>query len=66
MPGDDAGLLVVPGGVPGELEDLRGEVLHNGGHVDRGPSAHPLGVVSLPAINRIKILPSRNQIPPHT
>ena len=48
MPGDDAGLLVVPGGVPGQLEDLGGEVLHDSGHVDGGPRAHPLGVVSLP------------------
>ena len=54
VPGDDAGLLVVPGGVPGQLEDLGGEVLHDSGHVDRGPRAHPLGVVSLPAINKIK------------
>ena len=26
MPGEDAGLLVVPGGVPGELGDFGGEV----------------------------------------
>ena len=45
--GDDPGLLVVPGGVAGELEDLGGEVLHDGGQVDRGSSADPLGVVSL-------------------
>ena len=33
VPGDDARLLVVPGGVPGELEDLGGEVVRHGGHV---------------------------------
>ena len=47
MPGDDPGLLVVPGSVPGELQDLSSEVLHHGGQVDRGPSANPLGVVTL-------------------
>ena len=45
--GDDPGLLVVPGGVAGELEDLGGEILHDGGQVDRGSSSDPLGVVSL-------------------
>ena len=30
VPGDDPGLLVVAGGVPGELEDLGGEVLEDG------------------------------------
>ena len=47
MPGDDPGLLVVPGSVAGELEDLGGEVLHDGGQVDRGSGSNPLGVVSL-------------------
>ena len=47
MPGDDPGLLVVPGGVAGELEDLGGEILHDGGQVDRGSSTNPLGVVTL-------------------
>eukprot|EP01046_Picozoa_sp_COSAG06_P053452 COSAG06_NODE_9248_length_1947_cov_3.209416_1_plen_156_part_00 len=32
---DDAGLLVVAGGVAGELEDLGAEVLEHGGQVDR-------------------------------
>ena len=49
MPGDDPGLLVVPGGVAGQLEDLGGEVLHDGGHVDGGAGAHALRVVALPA-----------------
>merc|ERR1719211_525420 len=47
LPGDDPGLLVVPGGVAGQLEDLGGEVLHDGGHVDGGASAHALRVVAL-------------------
>ena len=48
MPGDDPGLLVVPGGVAGQLEDLGGKVLHDGGHVDGGAGAHALRVVALP------------------
>ena len=48
VPWDDTRLLVVPGGVAGELEDLCGEVLHHGGHVDRRPGAYTFGVVSLP------------------
>ena len=47
MPGNDPGLLVVPGSVAGQLEDLGGEILHDGGQVDRGASANPLGVVTL-------------------
>ena len=47
MAGDDPGLLVVPGSVAGQLEDLGGQVLHHGGQVDRGSSANPLGVVTL-------------------
>ena len=34
--GDDSGLLVVTGSVASQLEDLSGEVLHDGGHVDGG------------------------------
>ena len=45
---DDPGLLVVPRGVPGELEDLGGQVLHHGSHVDWGTSSNPLRVVPLP------------------
>jgi hypothetical protein len=52
VPWDDARLLVVPGGVPGELEDLCGEVLHHGGHVDGGPGTHTLGVIAFPAIDK--------------
>ena len=47
---DDPGLLVVPGGVSGELKDLSAEVLKNGGQVDTGSDAGPLGVSSLPQI----------------
>ena len=47
MAGDDPRLLVVPGGVAGELEDLGGEILHDGGQVDRGSGSNSLGVVSL-------------------
>jgi hypothetical protein len=45
--GDDPGLLVVAGGVTGQLEDLGGEVLHHGGQVDRSPGTDALGVVAL-------------------
>ena len=69
VPGDDTRLLVIPGGVPGELKDLRGEILHHGGHVDGGPGAHPLGVVALPAtssatdLRSLWILPTGNWRP---
>jgi hypothetical protein len=46
--GDDPGLLVVPGGVASQLQDLSGQVLHDGGHVDRGASTHTLSIVTLP------------------
>ena len=48
MPGDDPRLLVVPGSVAGQLKDLSGQVLHDGGHVDRGTGSNPLGIVALP------------------
>lgn len=47
MSGDDSGLLVVTGGVTGQLEDLSSEVLEDGGQVDGGTGTHSLGVVSL-------------------
>ena len=37
--GDDARLLVVAGGVAGQLEDLSAEVLEDGGQVDRRASS---------------------------
>ena len=49
VPGDDARLLVVARGVAGQFEDLGGQVLYHGGHVDEGAGSHPLGVVALPA-----------------
>ena len=47
VPGDNPGLLVVAGGVSGELEDLRAEVLEDRGHVDTGPHADAGSVSSL-------------------
>ena len=44
---DDAGLLVVAGGVAGELEDLGAEVLAHGGHVDRRAGADARGVAAV-------------------
>ena len=46
--GDDPGLLVVTSSVAGQLEDLSGEVLHDGGHVDGGTGSDTLGIVTLP------------------
>ena len=46
--GDDPGLLVVTSGVAGQLEDLSGQVLHDGGHVDGGTGSDTLGIVTLP------------------
>ena len=47
VPGDDPGLLVVTGGVACQLEDLSGEVLHDGGQVHGGTGTDTLGVVTL-------------------
>ena len=44
--GHDAGLLVVAGGVAGQLEDLSSEVLHDGGQVDGRSGSDSLGVVA--------------------
>ena len=44
---DDASLLVVTGGVAGELEDLGSEVLEDGGEVHWGTSADASGVFAL-------------------
>ena len=46
VPWDDPGLLVVPGGVSGQLQDLGGEVLHDGGQVDWGTGSDPGGVLA--------------------
>ena len=48
MTRDDPGLLVVTSGVAGQLEDLSGQVLHDGGHVDGGTGSDTLGIVTLP------------------
>ena len=45
--GDDSGLLVVLGGVSGELEDLSSEVLKNCSKIDGGTSSDSLGVVGV-------------------
>ncbi|XBI40541.1 hypothetical protein VPH35_125126 [Triticum aestivum] len=47
VPGHDAGLLVVLGGVPGELQQLRGQVLEDGGQVDGGARADALRVAAV-------------------
>ena len=52
VPGDNPGLLVVAGGVSGELEDLSGEVLEDGGEVDRGAGADAGGVLALLEVAR--------------
>ena len=46
--GDDPGLLVVPGSIASQLEDLSSQVLHDSSHVDRGTSTHTLSIVALP------------------
>ena len=46
MAGDNTGLLVVEGGVSGQLEYLSRKVLQNGGEVHGGSGSHSLGVVS--------------------
>jgi hypothetical protein len=47
MAGDDTGLLVVAGGVSGQLEDLSRKVLKDGGEVDGSTGTDTLGVVAL-------------------
>ena len=47
MSWDNSGLLVVFGGISGELEDLGGEVLKDGGKIDWGSGSDSLGVSSL-------------------
>ena len=45
--GHNSSLLVVLGGVTGELEDLSGEVLKDGSKIDGGSGSDSLGVSSL-------------------
>ena len=47
MSRDDSGLLVVPSGISGQLEDLSSEVLEDGSQVDGGTSTDTLSIVSL-------------------
>ena len=61
MPGDDAG-LAVPGVVPGELQDLGGEVLN----VVGGTGAHLLSVVAFPVNEELDFFPDKNLIPSPT
>merc|ERR1711920_774506 len=46
VPWDDAALLVVSGGVSSQLQNLGGEVLEDGGQVDRGAGSHSGGVLA--------------------
>ena len=50
VPGDDPGPSVVLGGISRELEKLSGQLLEDGGHVDRRPGSEPLRVSSGPQI----------------
>jgi hypothetical protein len=45
--GDDAGLLVVAGGIAGQLKDFSGEVLQDGGQVDGGAGTDTGGELAL-------------------
>ena len=47
MTGNNSALLVVLGGVTGELEDLSGEVLKNGSEIDWGTGSNSIGILSL-------------------
>lgn len=47
MTGNDTGLLVVAGGVAGQLEDLGSEVLEDGSEVDGSTGTNTLSVVAL-------------------
>ena len=49
VPGDDARLLVVPGSIASQLQDLSSQVLHDCCHVDWSTSSNPLGIIALPA-----------------
>ena len=48
MPRDDARLLVVPGSVTSQLQDLCSQILHDCCHVDWSTSSNSLRIVSLP------------------
>ena len=44
---DDSSLLVVFGGVPGQLQNFGGQVLQHGSQIYRGTGAHSLAVSAL-------------------
>ena len=48
MPWDNARLLVVPCGIPSQLQDLSSQVLHDSSHVDWSSCTHPLCIVTFP------------------
>ena len=50
---DDPGLLVIPGSITSQLQDLCSQVLHDGRHVNGSPCTHPLGVVSFPGKSKM-------------
>ena len=47
MAGDDAGLLVVTGGVTGQLQDLSGQILKHGSQVDWSSGSDAMSIVAL-------------------
>ena len=46
MSWDNSGLLVVPGGVTSELENLSCQVFHNGSEINGSSSSYTLGIVA--------------------
>ena len=54
MPGDDARLLVVPGSIAGQLQDLGSQVLHDCSHVHWSTGSNSLGIVAFP--NKVDII----------
>ena len=52
VPWNDARLLVVPGSITSQLQDLGSQVLHDCCHVDWRTSSDSLGIVALPTHRR--------------
>ena len=46
MSGDDTGLLVIPSGVSGQLQDFSSQIFEDCGQIDGGTGSHSLGIVS--------------------
>ena len=63
MSGDDPSLLVVTGGIASELENLSGQVFHNGCEVDGSTSTDALGIV---AFTQKTVDPSNGELEPST